>query len=181
MTWDRAGRPLNGMLLAIYLNDHLTAATAGRELARRTAASNRGTSYGPFLDDLAGQIHADRETLLAVMKRLGIGVDRVKVAAGWAGEKFGRLKPNGRLRSYSPLSRVVELEGLSLLIQFNLELWRVLPVAGGGDARLSEFDFGELSQRAERQLADLEDHHRRAVQEGLSVTEPGQTGVSRQA
>jgi hypothetical protein len=37
------------MLLAIYPNDHLAGATAGRELARPAAASDRGSSYGPCL------------------------------------------------------------------------------------------------------------------------------------
>jgi hypothetical protein len=41
------------MLLAIYFKDDLARATAGRELARRSAASNRGSALAQFLADLA--------------------------------------------------------------------------------------------------------------------------------
>jgi len=35
------------------------------------------------------------------MRRLGVGRDQVKIALSWSAEKVGRLKPNGRLLSYS--------------------------------------------------------------------------------
>jgi len=50
-------------LLATYLNDHLAGATVGVELARRVASSNRDTSYGATLAELAREIEEDRETL----------------------------------------------------------------------------------------------------------------------
>ena len=40
--------------------------------------------------------------------------DHIKVFGGWALEKLSRLKPNGALIAYSPLDRVVELEGLTV-------------------------------------------------------------------
>ena len=48
------------------------------------------------------------------------------MAAGWTGEKVGRLKPNAQLRGYSPLSPLVELEGLLIGIQGKLAMWSVL-------------------------------------------------------
>jgi hypothetical protein len=39
--------------LSIYLNDHLVGSTLGLNLVRRTAGSNRETSYGRALDALA--------------------------------------------------------------------------------------------------------------------------------
>ncbi len=47
------------------------------------------------------------------MAALGVPQDRVKNAMGWGAEKLGRLKPNGQLTGYSPLSRMVELKGLT--------------------------------------------------------------------
>ena len=155
------------MLLAIYLNDHLAGATVGRELARRAAQSNRGNAeYGPFLSQLAQEIDEDRQSLLAIMSKLGVKVDRLKVLAGWGGEKLGRLKLNGRVRGYSPLSRVVELEGLTLGVHGKLALWRTLErldLAVGGDHR----DLGELQRRAQDQLERLETHRQRAADEAL--------------
>ena len=156
------------MLLAIYLNDHLAAATGARDLARRAAASNRGSEYGPFLERLAREIAEDRESLLAIMRAVKVKVDPLKVLAGWGAEKVGRLKLNGRLLGYSPLSRLVELETLSLGVHGKLALWRSLqqlepPLLGTADGLLAE-----LADRAQRQLEELELHRQRACTEALT-------------
>jgi len=39
--------------------------------------------------------------------RLGIEEQRARMAMAWVAEKAVRLKPNGRLGGYSPLSRVL--------------------------------------------------------------------------
>ena len=113
-------------LLSIYLNDHLAGATAGTELARRVAGANEGTPLGDLLAELATEIAEDREALLKAMSKLGVGRDHIKVKGAWVGEKLGRLKLNGQITGYSPLSRLEELEGLHLGITGKLELWRML-------------------------------------------------------
>jgi hypothetical protein len=143
-------------LLATYLNDHLAGSTAGLELARRARNSNEGTALGDFLAELTDEIEADRERLGEVMSAVDAGRDRAKVAAAWAGEKVGRLKLNGSLVSYSPLSRVVELESLRLGVEGKACLWRMLRELG--DPRLARFDFDALIERAERQRDQLERH-----------------------
>jgi hypothetical protein len=155
-------------LMAIYLNDHLAGSTVGLELARRSAASNRGSSYGPFLEELVQDIHSDREQLLEIMRSLDVGVDRVKVSAAWAAEKIGRLKLNGRLRGYSPLSRVVELEALTLGVTGKLAGWRALDQLEPGPPELPKATLQQLIARAESQLDGLETERRRAVQEALT-------------
>jgi hypothetical protein len=148
--------------LAIYLNDHLAGATAGVELARRARSSNRESAdFGPPLSDLCTEIEADRETLERVMAELGARRDPVKARAGWLAEKLGRLKLNGQLRGYSPLSRVIELEGLCLAIGGKLGLWRTLRRALGGVWR--EFDFIALEDRALHQREAAEELQSLAV------------------
>jgi hypothetical protein len=155
------------MLLAIYLNDHLAGATVGRELARRAARSNRDhPDYGPFLSGLAQEIDEDRRSLLAIISRLNIKVDRLKVLAGWGGEKVGRLKLNGSVRRYSPLSRLVELEALALGVSGKLSLWRTLDRLNL-DALAPETDLAELQRRAQGQLERIEGHRQRAVDDAL--------------
>jgi hypothetical protein len=156
------------MLLAIYLNDHLAAATGARDLARRAASSNRGSEYGPFLERLAREIAEDRESLLGIMRAVNVKVDPLKVLAGWGAEKMGRLKLNGRLLGYSPLSRLIELETLSLGVHGKLALWRSLqqlepPLLGTAEGLLAE-----LVERAQGQLEELELHRRRACTEALT-------------
>ena len=151
---------MNRKLLSIYLNDHLAGATAGAELARRVAGANRGTPLGETLADLAAEIAEDREALQGAMSELGIGRDPIKVIAGWTAEKFGRLKLNGQLTGYSPLSRVVELEGLHIGITGKLELWRTLK---GTVGELRRVDLDDLIKRAESQRRRLAPHRKAAV------------------
>jgi hypothetical protein len=82
------------------------------ELSRRAAAENQGTALGDFLQVLYAEIVDDRRTLRAVMNALGIDASPVKPAGAWLLERAGRLKLNGQLRGYSPLSPLVELEVL---------------------------------------------------------------------
>lgn len=159
---------VNRRLMSIYLNDHLAGSTGGRELARRAAGNNRGSEYGTFLSDLAREIDEDRATLLALMRDLNIGVDRAKVAGGWALEKAGRLKLNGSLLSYSPLSRVVELEAIMLGVSGKRSLWVALDELGSDEPVLRAAGLPELIARADRQLAGLEEQRRRAVLEALA-------------
>src|ERR1700754_4709211 len=100
---------MTGRLLAIYLNDHLAGSTGGAALARRARDNDPDGSSGTTLAKVCAEIEADRETLLEVMEELGVNRDPIKPVIAWFGEKLGRLKPNGRVRGYSPLSRLVEL------------------------------------------------------------------------
>ena len=148
--------PADRKLLGIYLNDHLAGATVGRELCKRSLGSNRGTELGDFLARLLDEIVEDRETLLRLMRSAGVSVDRVKPLAATAGERLGRLKLNGSLRGYSPLSRLVELEGLTLGVEGKLSMWVNLGALPEKTA-LAEFDFGALAERARAQLSGLEE------------------------
>jgi hypothetical protein len=150
-------------LLAIYLNDHLAGSTAALELARRARSANRGTRFEAAFARLAEEIEEDRDALLDVMRRLGVPRDPVKEAAGWLAEKAGRLKLNGRLTGYSPLSRVVELEILALGVEGKRALWRALRELAAGDARLAGVDLATLLKRAERQRRTVEQQRLRAV------------------
>ena len=95
----------------------------------------------------------------------------VKDAGGWAAEKLGRLKPNNRLLGYSPLSRVLELEGLLIGVTGKLALWEALRDSLGDS--LDGVDFVALGDRAQEQRARLEEMRRRAAVEAFKRTEPG--------
>ena len=153
-------------LLGIYLNDHLAGSTVGANLAKRSLGSNEGNDFGRFLDWLRGEIEEDRDTLRDLMRRVGVKEDPLKRVAAAAGERAGRLKLNGSLLSYSPLSRLVELEGLSLGVEGKLSMWRnlgELPREGG----LEDFDFDALAERARAQRRGLEEHRIEAARVGL--------------
>ena len=153
--------------LTTYLNDHLAGSTVGLALARRTASNNEGTPYGKVLGGVADEIAEDREALLDVMARLSVGPDRIKVAGAWAAEKLGRLKLNGSLVSYSPLSRMVEIEGLTIGVEGKGSLWQALKVTHGDDPRLRGVDLDALIARARSQRRRLERLRRKAAAEAL--------------
>jgi len=151
-----------GKRIAIYLNDHLAGATLGVELARRLRGSNQGDpDFGPALAELCVEIEADRETLKRVMERLGVGQSKLKPFTAVLGERLGRLKLNGQLRGYSPLSRLDELEFLQLGVTGKQRLWRALEHSRSADLR--EFDLGALAERASGQLGRLEELHLKAA------------------
>jgi hypothetical protein len=153
--------------LATYLNDHLGGATGGVELIRRLCGSNEGTEYGPPLKVVARQIEEDVESLRDVMRRFGVDADRIKQSVAYAAEKVGRLKLNGQLLGYSPLSRLVELEGMTLGVAGKQALWVVLSENYGQDPRLEGVDLPELIARAKEQRVTLERLRRRAAIEAL--------------
>jgi hypothetical protein len=160
---------LDRKLLGTYLNDHLAGSTVGLELARRARGSNEGSEYGKVLERIAAEIEEDRDALQKLMDAFDIKRDRPKVLAAWMGEKLGRLKPNGRLLSYSPLSRLIELEMLALGITGKLSLWEALSQVAGEDARLDPAELSRLSERAERQRAEVWKLRQRAAGEALSA------------
>jgi cell division protein FtsB len=148
--------------LEIYLNDHLAGATGGVELARRLRASNRDDAvFGETLSRVCAEIEADRTVLEQVIEGLGYSRSKVKPAAAWVAEKLGRLKLNGQLRGYSPLSRLIELEGLLIGITGKIGLWQTLAELGTGVEL--DADLEQLTARAAAQRAAIDDLHRIAA------------------
>jgi hypothetical protein len=168
---------VNVALLRIYLNDHLAGSMVGVELARRALAENEDNSVGEYLRVLLDELREDRATLQSVMVALGLKRDPLKQGAAWMGEKLGRLKLNGQLTGYSPLSRLEELEGLCLGTEGRLSLWRTLRRLARKDERLGRFDFATLITRTEHQRRSLERLRQQASDEAFF--EPGEGSVVR--
>jgi hypothetical protein len=155
--------------LSVYLNDHLAAAVGAVQLARRAAGSNRDSPYGESLAGLADEINEDRHALQNLIKRLGVRADVVKIVASIGAERAGRLKLNGELWRYSPLSRLEELELLSLGVTWKLALWRNLRATLAGDPRAASVDFDRLIERATAQRRRLDRLRERAAAEAFGA------------
>jgi hypothetical protein len=141
--------------LAIYLRDHHAAACAGAALAQRAADhATLGDERRGELKEVAGEIADDLKSLEKIMTSLGVTPNGVKDAVMRAAEKVGRLKLNGCVISRSPLSSVVELEGLLAGITSKQGMWRALQLLG--DTRLEEAELRRLSELAhlQRELVD---------------------------
>jgi len=147
-------------MLAIYLRDHYAGSTAGLALVRRCRQSNRGNPWGRGLAPIEAEIEEDRLTLESVMGSLGVEPSPVKSAFAAIGERFARLKSNGRLIGYTPLSRLIELETLAAGIATKRKLWRTL-------RHVSEVNSSQMDQLIERATAQLDgvlDLHDQAAQ-----------------
>src|ERR1700712_745093 len=108
------------------MNDQLALGTLWRELARRSQRNNSGTELGEALGRVSAGIAEDVETFQRIMRRLGIPMNPVKIGFAVGAERLGRLKLNGRLGTYSPLSRFVELDFLAMGIEGKKQLWATL-------------------------------------------------------
>jgi hypothetical protein len=162
------GHTDQGKLLGIYLNDHLMASSGGLELARRARKANRGTPFGDPLNQLVAELADEREQLRQLMAALDVSANPLKIAAGTVGERVGRLKLNGRLTGYSPLSRVIELEGLYAGANAKLRMWRTLQHLD--DPRTQVIDLEGLIEQAHAQLDRLEDLRIEAVAIAFGTT-----------
>ena len=154
-------------LLGIYLNDHLAGSAGGLELAKRLADGHRDTAAADDLAWLVEQVAEDRDALIQILVQLKLPRTRYKEPLAWAAEKVGRLKPNGHLLDRSPLSSVVELEGMKLGVTGKLSAFRTLRTLADTDTRLDPAVLDELINRAQEQIARLEQLRVRAVVEAF--------------
>jgi hypothetical protein len=157
--------------LGVYLNDHLAGAAAGIELAEKLRDNNQGTELGTVMGAVAHDIEEDRRALEELMQRLEVERHPVKQAAGWVFEKLSRLRLNPALTGSADLTRLLEIEALSLGVEGKLCLWLLLREAAAGDARLAGADFDQLIERARGQRRALEPHR---VAAGLGAFSGGQ-------
>ena len=152
--------------LKTYLNDHLAGSVAALELIERSSESNAERPLGVFLKTLHAEVEADQDVLRELLRRVGGGENPAKKAAAWLLEKVSRAKLNDHLVSYSPLSRLEELEGLVLGVRGKLALWDSLSALA--DERFAGLDLEDLKARARAQLEDLERFRLEAAREALA-------------
>ena len=149
-------------LLGIYLNDHLAGAVAATEVARRCLGNNLQTALGVDLKRIVREIEEDRAALESVMDRLGVARSPVKTTAARVLGQIGRLKLNGRLLRYSPLSRLEELEALAVGVEAKKAMWVALKRVRDQGEDLG-VDLDDLVARAQRQKRMLERRRLEAV------------------
>jgi hypothetical protein len=156
-------------LLAVYLEDHRAGAAAGAGMARRMLEANPDNYLTSTMRELTKEIDRDRRLLDDVMERLGLSPNRLKITMGAAGEWIARLKANGRLQRYSPLSRLEEFEMLSAGLMTKASLWRCCELALAERTEVADVDFAGLREGAERQRAKLEAHRARIVDDAFGL------------
>lgn len=142
--------------LAIYLRNHEAAASAGADLFGRMAASQRRRPWGAEVVAVGAEVEQDLRTLRGLMRSLGVRPDPLSGLALRAGERVGRLKPNGRVVRRSPLSDLVEVEAGLDALHAKAAGWAALRAVPGPDAPA---DLDALERRATDQVARMRTIH----------------------
>ena len=158
--------------LVIYLNDHLALIAAERELATRACRANTSTKFADMLathvDDLARQ-----HTLIrSALDQTDGTPNRFKPFAARLGERLGRLKLNGQLTGYSPLSRIVEFEGLLASGTLRAQLWATVTETHLLRASSMSDDLSEAIQQTEHHISALTEALTTARTEAFNTSAP---------
>ncbi len=165
--------------LRLYLEDHLAGSTGGLELCKRAQHNNRDSELGGYLKLLGDELRNHRMVLVGLLRRLGGKPPKVKRATAWLVEKGGRLKLNRRLFSYSPLSRVYELEGLLIGTEGRLALFRALAMMQPRQGNLRGVDFDKLLSEAMSSRRRLEAFRMKAASEAFLEGAGGLSSIDR--
>lgn len=156
-------------LTEIYLDDHWASAAAGRALALRVYQNNRGTPWEEGLGRLVEEIEKDDRILSEMRDRFGFDGGNVKRVLAVVGERLARLKPNGRLITYSPLSRLLECEALEAGVSAKRRLWAALHEGCAERPEVAPYDLENLMSRADEQLDVLRSFHAYAAARALGA------------
>jgi hypothetical protein len=144
-------------LLRIYLADHLAVVKGSIAVAKRCLSRNKAEALGDYLGDrLLPDIEDDLRALNALIDRVGACRSAWKWGGAVLAVQLGRLKLNGRVVNYSPLSRVEELEGLRATRDATATLWRTIASLAERDPGLRGTGAEIHASRAARHRDELE-------------------------
>ena len=152
----------------IYLNDHRGLLAAEQALAARSLSSNEGTDLGHLLQAVVDQNAADQVVVDQLLERTDGSQNPLKRFAAIIGERFGRLKMNGQLTGYSPLSRVIEVEALLASTAMRRGMWNAVVAMAIDDGVTT--DAATRAEHAARQHSRLGEHHAAAVRSAFEVS-----------
>ncbi|HEX3621997.1 MAG TPA: hypothetical protein VHT97_06760 [Acidimicrobiales bacterium] len=153
-----------------YLNDHLAGAAAAVQLIDTIRSNNQGTPLADYLDDLRRWVEEDRETLVRVMDALDASPSMPKQAGGKVVERLSRLRLNEHITGSADVSRLMEMETLSVGIEGKRLLWAALVTVGTARPQLGAFDLEALIERAVAQRAGLEPFRLEAAARALTAS-----------
>jgi hypothetical protein len=148
--------------LRIYLGDHLAVIRGGRALVSRMQGGGRAELAG-LLAEAGRELDRGDALVTAFLRQIGASRPWLKVGAATVAERVGRLKLNGRLLQPSPLSPLVELEGLGACLGATAAMWRALAAADVAAQDLVE----ARAEACERLVADVEQQRLAAARRAL--------------
>lgn len=134
-------------------------------MGRRVLRANRHSPLREELEGLVAELEEEEEALSVALELLEVTPSQMKNAGAWLAEKFGRMKLNGELIMYSPLSRVHELEFLRGASYIRRGLWETLGAARDVYPQLESLPIAKFTGRCGEHAAMLYEMHRWAVEQ----------------
>ncbi|MCT1597866.1 NAD-dependent epimerase/dehydratase family protein [Corynebacterium sanguinis] len=113
-------------LLEHYLANHLTGARGAVERLDKMTMNYQDTPVFAQIARVAREIRADRDFLEILTRKFGFNPKPAQGALAWAGERFGRFKPNGRVAQRSPMALLLEAEMMRSAVVGKIGGWEVL-------------------------------------------------------
>jgi len=146
-------------VIAHYLHTHLAGAAAGIDLFGRSGAAQLDDEIGDIVLQLREQLVDERRALLRMAERLGVGESTVLTTVARAGERIGRLKPNGDLLRRTPLTDLVELEAMLVAVGGKIAGWQALLSVADAHDGLDRAELDMLLDQGEDQQRRLAEAH----------------------
>jgi hypothetical protein len=157
--------PSEPKLLRIYLQDHETVLVAGRQLVRRMLRRPEiDPELARFLSELLVELEDDRRLVVERLRAANGSPSLLKTSAARLAVEAGRLKLNGSIREPSPLSPLLELEGVLMTLEQSRALWRALERTD----RSPTDDYGARARRATDRAEGVEQQRLRAAEAALA-------------
>lgn len=142
--------------LTAYLREHLSGADAAITIVRRLSTKGADAQDRQLFRQLLEELKQDRETVRALLIRLGASPRSAKRAAASVSGRVLSLAAGGEP---GDLSLLRTLEGLSIGIQGKRCMWRALQELGTA-VSLGRETFVALESRALRQWERVEERRR---------------------
>jgi hypothetical protein len=157
--------------LTIYLRDHYAMAQGGIDFFERVCRQNQGNIIGSRLEEIVDELKEESRVLKRVLDLLHVERSPLKTVGARIAQQAGRLKLNGELLGYSPLSRLLELEGCMAAVTTRRGLWMTLSDARFVHSALDEIPINAFIARCDRQLEILENLHSKAARTMLKTAQ----------
>lgn len=153
--------------LARYMRTHLAGSNAGVHLFDR-AAGGLPEPAASVIRRIHGELLEERDTLEAMMAAVDVHTNPVFNLMARAGERVGRLKPNGSLLHRTRMTDLVELESMSIALAGKLNGWESLLTIVDSEPRLDRSELERLAQQARDQRDAVRELHAAAAARALA-------------
>jgi hypothetical protein len=122
--------------LNIYLTERVLVMRGGRRLVDRMRGRARQGPERDLIERVGDELERSERTLMSFLRQIGVAPPHVRLALVGLAERAGRLKPNGRVTTRSPLTDLEEFDALTLAIIAAGMTWSALDRADIARAEL---------------------------------------------